>query len=116
MTRINLMLLLAVVASAIYLVNIQYESRRLFAELDKAQGEERRLSSEYERLKVEKRAQATSARVERLAREKLQMRQVLPAITTYVTYTDPTLSQAQNTSTGSVHAQVPVASAQGIKP
>jgi len=89
MTRINLMLLLAVVASAIYLVNVQYESRRLFTELDKAQAEERRLSSEFDRLEVEKRAQATSARVEKLAREKLQMRLVLPAITTYVSYSEP---------------------------
>jgi cell division protein FtsL len=89
MTRINLMLLLAVILSAIYLVNIQYESRRLFTELDKAQSEERRLASELDRLQVEKRGQATSARVERLAREKLQMRLVLPAITTYVNY-DPT--------------------------
>jgi cell division protein FtsL len=88
MTRINLVLLLAVLFSAMYLVNVQYESRRLFTELDKAQSEERRLSSELERLKVEKRAQATSARVEKLAREKLQMRLVLPAITTYVGYTD----------------------------
>jgi cell division protein FtsL len=89
MTRINLVLLLAVVLSAIYLVNVQYESRRLFTELDKAQGEERRLSSELDRLQVEKRAQATSARVEKLAREKLQMRLVLPAITSYVNYAEP---------------------------
>ena len=86
MTRVNLMLLLAVVLSAIYLVNVQYESRRLFTELDKAQGEERRLASEYERLQVEKRGQATSARVEKLARERLQMHLVTPAITTYVGY------------------------------
>lgn len=89
MTRINLVLLLAVLLSAIYLVNVQYESRRLFTELDKAQAEERRLSSELDRLQVEKRGQATSARVEKLAREKLQMRLVLPAITTYVSYSDP---------------------------
>ncbi len=89
MTRINLVLLLAVVLSAIYLVNVQYESRRLFTELDKAQSEERRLSSELDRLQVDKRAQATSARVEKLAREKLQMRLVLPAITTYVGYAEP---------------------------
>lgn len=86
MTRINLVLLLAVVLSAVYLVNVQYESRRLFTELDKARAEEHHLSSEYDRLQVEKRAQATSARVERLARERLQMRLVLPAITTYVSY------------------------------
>jgi cell division protein FtsL len=94
MTRINLVLLLAVLFSAIYLVNVQYESRRLFTELDKAQSEERRLSSELDRLQVEKRAQATSARVERLAREKLQMRLVLPAITTYVRYSEPAQAQA----------------------
>jgi cell division protein FtsL len=94
MTRINLVLLLAVVLSAIYLVNVQYESRRLFTELDKAQNEERRLSSELDRLQVEKRAQATSARVEKLAREKLQMRQVLPAITTYVNYAEPAKAAA----------------------
>ena len=89
MSRINLVLLLAVVFSAMYLVNVQYESRRLFTELDKAQSEARRLGSELERLKVDKRAQAASARVEKLAREKLQMRVVSPAITTYVGYTGP---------------------------
>ena len=89
MTRINLVLLLAVVLSAIYLVNVQYESRRLFTELDKVRAEEHRLSSELDRLEVEKRGQATSARVEKLAREKLQMRLVMPAITTYVSYTEP---------------------------
>jgi cell division protein FtsL len=94
MTRINLVLLLAVVLSAIYLVNVQYESRRLFTEMDKAQNEERRLASELDRLQVEKRAQATSARVEKLAREKLQMRLVMPTITTYVNYADPAQSAA----------------------
>lgn len=86
MIRINLMLLLAVMASAIYLVSVQYESRRQFTELDRARNEARRLETEHERLEVEKRAQATPARVEKLAREKLAMRQATPAITTYVTY------------------------------
>ena len=114
MTRINLMLLLAVVASALYLVSIQYESRRLFTELDKAQAEERRLSSDLERLKVEKRAQATSARVEKLAREKLQMRLVLPAITTYVGYTEP--APAGQGVSGSVQALPQVSAAAGARP
>ncbi len=114
MTRINLVLLLAVVLSAIYLVNIQYESRRLFTELDKAQAEERRLSSELERLKVEKRAQATSARVEKLAREKLQMRLVLPAITTYVGYTEP--APSGKTVSGTVQAVSQGSVAQGARP
>ncbi len=112
MTRINLVLLLAVVLSAIYLVNVQYESRRLFTELDKAQAEERRLASELDRLQVEKRAQATSARVEKLAREKLQMRLVLPAITTYVSYSEPAQRQASNASSvGNAAQRVPAVAA-----
>jgi cell division protein FtsL len=89
MMRINLVLALAVVASAVYLVSVQYESRRVFTELDKARAESRRLETEHERLQVEKRAQATPARVEKIAREKLQMRQALPAINTYVSYAEP---------------------------
>lgn len=89
MTRLNLVLLVAVLASALYLVRVQYESRRLYAEIDKAQGEARRLETERERLQAEKRAQATPLRVEKLAREQLQMRGATPAITQYVTATQP---------------------------
>lgn len=88
MTRLNLVLLAAVIASALYLVRVQYESRRLFTEIEKAQSEFRHLEVEHERLQVEKRAQATPARVERLAREQLQMRAAGPAITQYVTLRD----------------------------
>jgi cell division protein FtsL len=83
-TRLNLLLLLAVLASALYLVNVQYESRRLFSAMDKALNEARLLETENERMQVEKRAQATPLRVEKLARERLQMRAATPAITHYV--------------------------------
>ncbi|MEI8169942.1 MAG: cell division protein FtsL [Rhodoferax sp.] len=86
MMRLNLALLLAVLASALYLVSVQYESRRLYTEIDKAQSVAHRLEADNERLQVEKRAQATPLRVERLAKAQLQMRTVTPAITHYVTY------------------------------
>ncbi len=86
MTRLNLVLLLAVLASALYLVRTQYESRRLFTEIDRAQTEARRLEVEAERLMVEKRAQSTPGRVEKLAKDQLQMRTATPAITQYVQY------------------------------
>ncbi len=89
MTRLNLVLLMAVMASALYLVRTQYESRRLFGELDRAHAEARRIELENERLQVEKRAQATPLRVEKLAKEQLQMRTATPAITQYVTYAAP---------------------------
>ena len=84
MTRLNLVLLLAVMASAMYLVRTQYESRRLYVELEKAASKNHALEAENERLQVEKRAQATPLRVEKLAKDKLQMRTVTPAITQYV--------------------------------
>ncbi len=90
MTRLNLVLLLAVLASALYLVSVQYESRQLFTLLDKAKTEFHKLEADTERLQVEKRAQATPLRVERLAKEQLQMRTASPAITEYVSYSAAT--------------------------
>ncbi|MBC7482334.1 MAG: cell division protein FtsL [Rhizobacter sp.] len=86
MTRFNLLLLAVLLLSSMYLVRVSHESRRLFAELDKARGEERLLDSEFERLKSDKQSQATPLRVEKMAREKLAMRNATPAVTQYVTY------------------------------
>lgn len=86
MTRMSLALLMAVLASALYLVHTQYESRRLYVELEKAAAQGRKLEMDNDRLQVEKRAQATPLRVEKLARDRLQMRTTTPAITQYVTY------------------------------
>ncbi|MDP1742893.1 MAG: cell division protein FtsL [Polaromonas sp.] len=86
MTRLNLVLLLAVLFSALYLVHTQYESRRLFVELEKTAALSRQLEADKERLQVDRRAQATPLRVEQISRERLQMRSATPAITQYVTY------------------------------
>ncbi|MES3010034.1 MAG: cell division protein FtsL [Pseudomonadota bacterium] len=94
MSRINVVLLLAVLASALYLVRTQYESRQLFGELEKANNEARRLEVEFERLQVEKRAQATPLRVEKMARQQLQMHSATPGITQYVGDPDAKASAA----------------------
>ena len=99
MTRLNLVLLVAVLSSALYLVHMQYESRRLFVELERAHATARQLETEKERLQVEKRAQATPLRVEKLAKEQLKMRTATPAITQYVT---------QPAGTPAAQAPVPV--------
>jgi cell division protein FtsL len=84
MTRLNVLLLVALLFSSVYLVRVSHESRQLFAELDKAQSVERLLDSEFERLKSDKQSQATPLRVERTARDKLAMRTATPAVTQYV--------------------------------
>lgn len=89
MIRLNLVLLMAVLVSAFYLVHTQYESRRLYTALDRSQAQSRKLDAEHEQLQVQKRAQATPARVQQIAARQLQMRPVTPGITQYVTVFEP---------------------------
>ena len=84
MSRVHGVLVLAVLGTALMLVNVQYEGRRLYYELDRARSTSHKLDSEFERLQIEKRAQATPLRIERLAKERLQMRSVTPATTVYI--------------------------------
>ena len=86
MTRLNLLLLVALLLSSVYLVRVSYDARRLFSELDRAQNEERLLENEHDKLKSEKQSQATPLRVERTARDRLAMRNATPAVTQYVGY------------------------------
>lgn len=83
MLRLNLLLLIATMASALFLVHSQYEARRLYTELDRAVNESRRLATDLQRLQVEKRAQATPLRIEKLASDQ-GMQSATPAITQYV--------------------------------
>lgn len=84
MTRLNVLLLLGLIASCLYLVRTSYEGRRLYAELDKARNLQRQLDLDHKRLEAERQAQATNLRVEKMARERLAMRAATPAVTHYV--------------------------------
>ena len=84
MTKLNLVLAVALLASCLVLVRTAYESRQLFAALDSARVERKQLDAEFKRLDAEAQAQGTHLRVERTARERLQMRTATPAVTTYV--------------------------------
>jgi len=84
MTRVNLVLLVLLIASSLYLVHTSYESRRLFAAIDRARGEERQFEIEFKRLEAERQAQGTNARVEKVARDRLHMRTATPGVTHYV--------------------------------
>lgn len=92
MTRLNFALFAAVLATMLYVVRIQYESRRLFIDIEKATLEVRRLEIDSATLQVEKRAQATPLRIEKLAQERLHMRSAIPAVTQYLRYNSDTSS------------------------
>lgn len=80
MAKLNLLLIVAVLVSGFVLVHSAYESRRLFAERERAKNEGARLAADAERLKAERHAQATNLRVEQVARERLGMRVISPAV------------------------------------
>ena len=84
MSRLNVLLLLALMISSIYLVRVSYESRRLFAQVDREQGQQHQLETEFGRLQTERQAQGAPSRVEKTAREKLGMHSATPAVTQYV--------------------------------
>lgn len=84
MSRLSLVLLMAVVVSGLYLVQTSYESRRLFVELDRARADDAQLQADAVRLEAQRRSDGTHLRVERDAREKLAMRLATPDVTTYV--------------------------------
>jgi cell division protein FtsL len=85
MARLNFVLAALLLLSCFWLIRSSYESRHLFVELEKAQNREHELQNDRERLQLDKRAQATPLRVEKLAREKLRMFNATPAVTHYVT-------------------------------
>lgn len=84
MSKLNALLLVALLLSCLVQVRTAYESRRLFAALDAARLEQKQLDAQFKRLDAEMQAQGTHLRVERTAREKLHMRTATPAVTAYV--------------------------------
>jgi cell division protein FtsL len=79
--RLNVLLLLALMVSAVLMVRQSYEGRRLFADLERAKNEGRKLEADLHRLRAEREGEATNLRVDQLARERLQMRPITPALT-----------------------------------
>ena len=83
MTKLNVLLLMAVIASAMLLVKTAYDARRLFTADHRADVDAARLQGEHKRLEAERELQATNQRVDRSARERLKMATATPAITMY---------------------------------
>ena len=84
MTRVNLVLLCALIACALSLVTSRHQARRVFVELERAQAEARGYETEYGQLQLEQSTWGMPARVEKIAREQLRMQLPSPARTEIV--------------------------------
>ncbi len=74
LTRLNLVLLLAVVGCALSAITANHQARKLHTELEASQKHMRDLDVEWGQLQLEQSTWASHARVEKVAREKLDMR------------------------------------------
>ena len=83
--RISFVLTAALVLCALSLVNAQYQSRRLFIELERAQAAARQLDIEWAQLQLDQSTLGKHARIEENARRNLKMVAVTPARTQYLT-------------------------------
>ncbi|MEA5098425.1 MAG: cell division protein FtsL [Burkholderiaceae bacterium] len=84
-THLNPILAAALVLCSLFLVNAQYQARRLFIELERAQAKSRQLEIEWAQLQVEQSRLGQHARIEAGARQDLNMVAVTPARTQYLT-------------------------------
>jgi cell division protein FtsL len=73
MTRLNIVLLVALVACALALVTSRHQARKLFVELEREQVLARNYDIEYGQLQIEQSTWAMPARIEKIARERLRM-------------------------------------------
>lgn len=83
--RLNLILAAALVLCALSLVNAQYQSRRLFIELERAQALARQLDIEWAQLQLDQSTLGKHARIEAVAQRNLNMVALTPARTQYLT-------------------------------
>ncbi|KRB92320.1 cell division protein FtsL [Noviherbaspirillum sp. Root189] len=82
--RINIVLTIALVICALAAVNAQYQQRRLFVELERAQAQSRQLDIEWSQLQLDQSTLGKHARIEASAHRDLSMVVVTPARTQYL--------------------------------
>lgn len=83
--RFAIALTAALVVCALATVNAQYQSRRLFIELERAQAAARQLDIEWAQLQLDQSTLGKHARIEAVARGDLNMVGVTPDRTQYLT-------------------------------
>lgn len=82
--RVAPFLAVALVFCALFVVKSQHEARRLFIELERAQGSARQLEIEWKQFEVEQSRLSQHGRIEAIAKRDLNMVAVTPASTHYL--------------------------------
>ena len=84
MGRLNLVVAVLLMLSAISLVTSRYQARQTFVELEQARTSARGHEVDWRQLQLERSELSRNARIDRIARERLQMVSIVPDRTAYI--------------------------------
>jgi cell division protein FtsL len=83
--KINSVLTALLVACGLSTVNAQYQARHLFVDLERAHAQAKQLDTEWSQLQLDQSTLGKHARIEEIARRELNMTQLTPNRTQYLT-------------------------------
>jgi len=83
--KINIVLTALLVACGLSAVNAQYQARHLFVDKERAEAQARQLDTEWAQLQLDQSTLGKHARIEEIARRELNMTQLTPNRTQYLT-------------------------------
>jgi cell division protein FtsL len=84
MSRLDAFLLLALIACALSVVNSTYQQRRVFVDIERAQGQQQSLTQDWTRLQYEQSALSKTSRIEDISSNQLNMSAVTAGRTEYL--------------------------------
>lgn len=84
MGRINIVLAVMLMLSALSLVTARYQGRQLFMQNEQLKSQGRELDIDWRRLQIERAELSRNARVDQLARDVLKMVPIVPERTIYI--------------------------------
>jgi len=94
MGRVCVLVAMVLMFSALSLVTARYQARQLYDQLDRYKDNSRILEIEWRRLQLDRAAESTNAKVDRLAREDLKMIAIVPDRTVFVSQPAQAVSQS----------------------
>ena len=93
MAKVNVLLLFLAIACALGVVTSQHKARKLFVELQNEKDRAQQMDVEWGQLQLEQSTLVTPARVEKLARQQLQMHMPQSDKTRYIRMSGDMLGQ-----------------------
>ena len=98
MGRVCVLVAMVLMFSALSLVTARYQARQLYDQLDRYKDHSRLLEIQWRELQLDRAAESSNSKVDRLAREELKMIAIVPDRTVFVSQPAQAVSQSAQPS------------------